>query len=54
MKELIRFDDETQRTFLKEVSGDRRVLHHKGVYSVFYSEDASTVCPEEKSEINKC
>lgn len=54
MKELIRFDDETQRTFLKEVSGDRRVLHHKGVYSVSYSEDASTVCPEEKSEINKC
>lgn len=24
MKELIRFDDETQRTFLKEVSGDGR------------------------------
>lgn len=24
MKELIRFDDETQKTFLKEVSGDRQ------------------------------
>lgn len=33
MKELIRFDDETQRTFLKEVSGDgqSQTLHHEGV-----------------------
>lgn len=24
MKELIRFDDDTQKTFLKEVGGDRK------------------------------
>lgn len=45
MKELIRFDDETQKTFLKEVSGVRQaqVLHHKGV-----SPEAVS------SEINEC
>lgn len=51
MKELIRFDDETQRTFLKEVSGDRR-SQVSTQFSI--QRNASTVCPEEKSEINKC
>lgn len=45
MKELIRFDDETQRTFLKEVSGNGlyHVMSLRSVTKFFYSEAESTV-----------
>lgn len=45
MKELIRFDDETQRTFLKEVSGDPTcyIIKECKIYSVFSSEAESTI-----------
>lgn len=35
MKELIRFDEETQKTFLKEVSGPGLANHHIWGISLF-------------------
>lgn len=37
MKELIRFDEETQKTFLKEVSGHLKKAHDLEIYYVTFT-----------------